>query len=95
MPSSGPVKYPEVYKSKPDEKAAEEQMNKEFWNQNLDEKDKEGASNLGFWDEALGGLKSKPKPQSQPKDERQAEIKRSCPPSQSERGTCKALHAVH
>ena len=76
MSSRGPVSYPEVYKSKPSEKDAEEQLNKDFWNQNLGEKDKEATSNLGFWDEALGGLKPKSKPQPQPKNEREAEINR-------------------
>ena len=74
--SSGRVQYPDIYKAKPNEKAVEEQTNKDFWDMNLDEKDKENAGNDSFWGDALGDSKPAPAPSAPPRNEKQAEIQR-------------------
>lgn len=76
IPSSGPVRYPDIYQPKESEKSKEEQANKDFWNMNLDDKDKEKAGNANFWGDAMGGSKLAPKAQPSPRNEREAEINR-------------------
>lgn len=93
--SSGPIKYPNVYK--PSEEAAEAKTNREFWDQQLGDEDKEKGRNQGFWGDALGSKAKEPAPvkKNSPYQEAAKESARSASLSDASKSlTAKGMFAM-